>query len=286
MGISFKEVSHLYPTMKRKVFNVALENINLNINAKDEFVALVGKTGSGKSTLIEHMNALLLPTKGIVDIEGNLITPNKNKNPKLKNVRKKVGFVFQFPEYQLFETTVLKDIMFAPINFGMNVEEANKRALDVAKILKIDDKLLSRSPFNLSGGQMRKVAIAGILAYDPEIILLDEPTRGLDPKTAVEIMELFYEIHKTYNKTIITISHDMNLVYKYASRVVVLNNSKITYDGNKVDLFSSNIYLENHLAKPDVLEMVDYLNSKMGYQIGYDVFDEEQLIDRVVKIHE
>lgn len=286
MGISFKEVSHLYPTMKRKVFNVALENINLNINAKDEFVALVGKTGSGKSTLIEHMNALLLPTKGIVDIEGNLITPNKNKNPKLKNVRKKVGFVFQFPEYQLFETTVLKDIMFAPINFGMNVEEANKRALDVAKILKIDDKLLSRSPFNLSGGQMRKVAIAGILAYDPEIILLDEPTRGLDPKTAVEIMELFYEIHKTYNKTIITISHDMNLVYKYASRVVVLNNSKITYDGNKVDLFSSNIYLENHLAKPDVLEMVDYLNLKMGYQIGYDVFDEEQLIDRVVKIHE
>ncbi|MDE6408257.1 MAG: energy-coupling factor transporter ATPase [Anaeroplasmataceae bacterium] len=286
MGISFKEVSHLYPTSKRKVFTVALDNINLNINEKDEFVALVGKTGSGKSTLMEHMNALLLPSSGTVDIMGSIITPKKNKNPKLKDVRKKVGFVFQFPEYQLFEETVLKDIMFAGKNFGMKEEEAKTKALETARLLKIDDDLLKKSPFNLSGGQMRKVAIAGILAYNPDILLLDEPTRGLDPKTADEIMDLFYEIHKTTHKTIILISHDMDLVYKYATRVVVLNSSKIVYDGDKVNLFSSPIYEENHLSKPEVLKMIDYLNETQEYSLNYNIFNEQELLEQVVKHHE
>lgn len=286
MGISFKEVSHLYPTSKRKVFTVALDKINLNINETDEFVALVGKTGSGKSTLMEHMNALLLPSSGTVEIMGSVITPKKNKNPKLKDVRKKVGFVFQFPEYQLFEETVLKDIMFAGKNFGMKEEEAKSKALETAKLLKIDENLLKKSPFNLSGGQMRKVAIAGILAYNPDILLLDEPTRGLDPKTAEEIMELFYEIHKTTHKTIVLISHDMDLVYKYATRVVVLNSSKIVYDGDKVNLFSSPIYEENHLSKPDLLKMIDYLNETQGYSLDYTIFNEQELLEQVVKLHE
>ncbi|MDE7384383.1 MAG: energy-coupling factor transporter ATPase [Anaeroplasmataceae bacterium] len=286
MGISFKEVSHLYPTQKRKVFTVALDKINLNINETDEFVALVGKTGSGKSTLMEHMNALLLPSSGTIDIMGSVITPKKNKNPKLKDVRKKVGFVFQFPEYQLFEETVLKDIMFAGKNFGMKEEEAKTKALETAKILKIDEALLKKSPFNLSGGQMRKVAIAGILAYNPDVLLLDEPTRGLDPKTADEIMELFYEIHKTTHKTIILISHDMDLVYKYATRVVVLNSSKIVYDGDKVNLFSSPIYEDNHLSKPEVLKMIDYLNETQGYSLKYNIFNEQELLEQVVKCHE
>ncbi|MDE5714798.1 MAG: energy-coupling factor transporter ATPase [Anaeroplasmataceae bacterium] len=286
MGISFKEVSHLYPTNKRKVYTVALDKINLNINATGEFVALVGKTGSGKSTLMEHMNALLLPTSGTVNIFENIITPHKNKNPKLKNVRKKVGFVFQFPEYQLFEETVLKDIMFASKNFGYSNEEAQQHAEQTARLLKIDDKLLKRSPFTLSGGQMRKVAIAGILAYNPDIILLDEPTRGLDPKSAEEIMELFHEIHQSTNKTFILISHDMNLVYKYANRVVVLNQSKIVFDGDKKELFSSTIYEENHLTKPDVLHMIDYLNETMGYKLNYDSYDEVELLEKVVKLHE
>lgn len=286
MGISFKEVSHLYPTSKKKVFTVALDQINLDINGTDEFVALVGKTGSGKSTLMEHMNALLLPSSGTVDIFGNVITPKKNKNPKLKNVRKKVGFVFQFPEYQLFEETVLKDIMFAGKNFGFKDEEAKQHALETAKILKIDEKLLKKSPFNLSGGQMRKVAIAGILAYDPDMILLDEPTRGLDPKTAEEIMELFYEIHKTTHKTIILISHDMDLVYQYANRVIVLNQSKIVYDGDKVELFSSPLYQENHLTKPEVLQMIDYLNDSLGYSLDYQIYNEKELLEQVVKAHE
>ncbi|MDE7100665.1 MAG: energy-coupling factor transporter ATPase [Anaeroplasmataceae bacterium] len=286
MGISFKQVSHLYPTNQRKQVNVAIEDINLNINKENEFVALVGKTGSGKSTLIQHMNALLLPTKGEVRIFDNTITPKKNKNPKLKAVRKRVGFVFQFPEYQLFEETVLKDIMFAGKNFGMKNEEAECKAKEIASILKIDEKLLKKSPFDLSGGQMRKVAIAGILAYNPDIILLDEPTRGLDPKTADEIMELFYQIHKDFNKTFVLISHDMNLVYRYASRVVVMNQGKIAYDGNKEELFKSSIYSDNHLSKPDVLQMIDYLNEKMGYHLTYDIYDEQTLLDRVVKEHE
>ncbi len=286
MGISFKQVTHLYPTQKRKQFTVAIQDINLTIEAQDEFVALVGKTGSGKSTLMEHMNALLLPSSGEVEIFENIITPKKNKNPKLKNVRKRVGFVFQFPEYQLFEETVLMDIMFAGKNFGMDAKEAEAKALEIAKILKIEDSLLKKSPFDLSGGQMRKVAIAGILAYNPDIILLDEPTRGLDPKTADEIMELFLKIQQEFHKTFVLISHDMNLVYQYATRVVVLNEGRITYNGSKEELFSSDIYLKNHLTKPDVLQMIDYLNEKMNYHLDYNIYDEQALLEQVVKLHE
>lgn len=285
MGISFKEVSHFYPGLKRKEYTVAIENIDLEIADKDEFIAIVGKTGSGKSTLMQHMNALVLPSRGNVVIFDKIITPKKKKNPKLKEVRKKVGFVFQFPEYQLFEETVLKDIMFAPLNFGFSEEEAKNKALEIAKLLKIEH-LLKKSPFNLSGGQMRKVAIAGILAYEPDILLLDEPTRGLDPKAAKEIMDLFYEIHKTTGKTIILISHDMNIVYEYASRVIVMNDTQITFDGSKVDLFGSDKYLENHLTKPEVLKLIDYLNERLNYNLDYNTFTLDELMKKVVDKHE
>ena len=172
MAISFKEVDHYYPGLKKHEYTVALSNINLEINDKNEFIAIIGKTGSGKSTLLQHMNGLVLPSKGNVVVFDNIITPKKKKNPKLKNVRKRVGFVFQFPEYQLFEETVLKDIMFAPKNFGLSEEKAKAKAIEIAKLLNIEN-LLNKSPFNLSGGQMRRVAIAGILAYDPDILLLD-----------------------------------------------------------------------------------------------------------------
>ena len=269
MGISFKNVDHYYPGVKRKDYTVALKDINIDIDEKDEFIAIVGKTGSGKSTLMQHMNALKLPSKGNVLIFDNLITPNKRKNPKLKGVRKRVGYVFQFPEYQLFEETVLKDIMFAPLNFGFSKEEAKEKAIEAAKLLGVD-KILNKSPFNLSGGQMRRVAVAGILAYDPDILLLDEPTRGLDPKGAVDLMDLFYKIHKETNKTIILITHDMDIVYQYANRVIVLNDSDITYDGKKEHLFETDLYKENSLTKPNVLQLIDYLNNKFNCKIDYN----------------
>ena len=283
MGISFKEVSHYYRGLKKKDITVALDNINLDIEGKGEFVSIVGKTGSGKSTMLEHMNGLTLPSKGNVQIFDYVITPKKKKNPKMKNIRARVGYVFQFPEYQLFEETVLKDIMFAPLNFGFSQEEAKNKSIEVAKKLHIV-KLLNKSPFNLSGGQMRKVAIAGILSYDPDILLLDEPTRGLDPIGGEEIMELFYDIYKNMHKTIILITHDMDIVYKYATRVIVLNNGKVSYDGDKERLFKGDIYKENSLLKPNILSLIDYLNEKLGYDLTYDIHDVETLFERLKEV--
>ena len=283
MGISFKNVDHYYPGIKRKDYTIALKDINLDIDEKNEFIAIVGKTGSGKSTLMQHMNALKLPSKGNVLIFDNLITPNKRKNPKLKSVRKRVGYVFQFPEYQLFEETVLKDIMFAPLNFGFSKEEAKKKAVEAAKLLDVD-KILNKSPFNLSGGQMRRVAVAGILAYDPDILLLDEPTRGLDPKGAVDLMDLFYKIHKETNKTIILITHDMDIVYQYANRVIVLNDSDITYDGKKEHLFETDLYKENSLTKPNILQLIDYLNNKFNCNIDYNTYTLDELIIKLKEV--
>ena len=280
MAIQFKEVSHTYRGVRRKDIHKALDNINLNIDAKNEFIAIVGKTGSGKSTMMQHMNALKLPTSGNVLIFDKVITPKERKNPKLKDVRKKVGFVFQFPEYQLFEENVLKDIMFAPRNFGMSQDDAKQKAIEIAKSLNIEN-LLNKSPFNLSGGQMRKVAIAGILAYDPEILLLDEPTRGLDPKGQDEIMDLFYSIHKETNKTIVMISHDMDLVYKYATRIIVMNDSKIVYDGDKIKLFEDDIYSNYNLEKPEVLKLIDYINQNSKVNIGYDTFTLDSLLEKL-----
>ena len=284
MGISFKEVSHYYRGLKKKDITVALDNINLDIEGQGEFISVVGKTGSGKSTLLEHMNGLSLPSKGNVHIFDYVITPKKKKNPKMKDIRKRVGYVFQFPEYQLFEETVLKDIMFGPLNFGMTKEDAEKKALEIMELLKITD-LKDKSPFNLSGGQMRRVAIAGVLSYDPDIILLDEPTRGLDPKGAIEIMELFQRIIQKTNKTLIMITHDMDIVYQYATRVIILNGGHITYDGNRIDLFKDDTYKNNYLAKPEVLKLIDYLNEKNNYNIQYDdIYNIEDLIKKLEEL--
>ncbi len=278
MGISFKELNHSYLGAVKNDHIDAITNINLDIDAKDEFIMVVGKTGSGKSTLVQHTNGLLLPTSGTINIFESIITSKKRKNPKLKPVRRRVGFVFQFPEYQLFEETVLKDIMFAPKIFGYKEEEALARAKEVAKILHIDESWFLKSPFNLSGGEMRKVAIAGILAYEPDILVLDEPTRGLDPKGALEIMEMFGQIHKEFHKTIIMITHDMNIVYKYATRIVAMDKGNIIYDGNKFDLFETHKYKECHLLKPDILNIIDYLNEKNNLKLSYDIKDEQELL--------
>ena len=277
MSIKFQEVSHFYEKAKKNEFlPAAINQINLEIEEEGEFVMIMGHTGSGKSTLMQHINGLLLPTSGEVLIGDLKITNKKRKNPKLAPIRKKIGFVFQFPEYQLFEETVLKDIMYGPKNFGFSDEEAKKAAIDIAKRLNITS-ILDSSPFNLSGGQMRKVAIAGILAYEPDVLLLDEPTRGLDPLGAKEIMAFFKELQTKYNKTIIMISHDMDLVYEYATRCVVLQNGELVYDCSKERLFKEK-YTTYHLDKPRVLKTIDYLNENTNRKLSYKHYNLDDLL--------
>ena len=277
MAIRFSKVSHYYEKPKKGIISVAaINDINLSIADQGEFVMIVGHTGSGKSTLLQHINGLLLPTSGCVIIDDLVLTKKKRDNPKLKPIRKNIGFVFQFPEYQLFEETVIKDITYGPKNFGMSNEEALKNANEVAKELNITN-ILEKSPFNISGGQMRKVAIAGILAYHPKVLLLDEPTRGLDPLGAKEIMSFFKDLQEKENKTIIMITHDMDLVYEYATRVIVMDQGKIAFDGLKEELFKEE-YKNHHLSKPKILEAIDYINEKTGRNIGYDNFTLKDLV--------
>lgn len=268
MGIQFKDVSYSYKGLR--VDYDAIGNINLEIEPQGEFIAIVGQTGSGKSTLVQHMNALLLPSSGNVVVFGQNLPPKKKE--KINFLRQKVGLVFQFPEYQLFEETILKDIMFGPKNFKSSEAEATEKAKRAAAKVGIGESLYSQSPFRISGGQMRRVAIAGILAMEPEILVLDEPTRGLDPKGRTDLMEIFNSIHKNEGKTIILISHDMDLVSQYAKRVIVLDEGKIVFDGKKEDLFEHPKFISFHLDLPTPLKILKHLEKEVGipYMPKYD----------------
>lgn len=241
MGINFQNVDFKY---SEKASYKQLDNVNLRINEKNEFVMIVGHTGSGKSTLVQHMNGLLLATCGKVEVFN--INVIRSKKIKLKPIREHVSLVFQFPEYQIFESTVLEDIMFGPKNFGKSKDEAKELAIKAAHLVGINDDILDRSPFTLSGGQMRRVAIAGAMAIDPDILILDEPTVGLDPKGKDELMNLLVKMHNETHKTIIMISHDMNIVASYAKRILVMDQGKLIYDGNKEELFTDEEFLKAH----------------------------------------
>lgn len=258
MGIDISNVSFKY-IKKNGVYE--LKDINLSISERGEFVTILGHTGSGKSTLVQLMNGLLLPDIGTIKVFDHTLTPKYSG--KLKDVRHKVGLVFQFPEYQLFEETVLKDVMFGPRNFGESKEEAEKSARHACELVGISSDLLSRPPFNLSGGQMRKVAIAGILALKPEILVLDEPTVGLDPQSKKDLLNLLVQIQKETQKTIIVITHDMDLVAKYSKRVIVLKDESIVYDGSKEALFSNITKLkEFNLDLPNAAKIALKLREK------------------------
>lgn len=277
MEIKFEKVGHEFKTVDGKSSFMAIKDIDLNIEEKGEIVAICGKTGSGKSTLIQHMNALLIPTEGKLTILDKEILLKKNK--KLNPIRKRVGLVFQFSEYQLFEETSIKDIMFGPLNFGLNKKEALEKAQKAAKMVDLDESLWEKSPFRLSGGQMKKVAIAGILAMEPDVIILDEPTRGLDPQGQIEIMEMFERIHNDYNKTIVIISHDMDVVAKYAKRVVVLDDGKIVYDGPKEKLFINENFDKFHLDYPRAMKAA--MELKKVIDIDTNVLSLEELIQEL-----
>jgi len=278
MGINFSKVNFAYFTPRKKQnIRYVLKDINLNIEKEDEFIAVVGHTGSGKSTLVQHMNALLFPTSGTLKIFGNIV----NKKIKLKPIRKRVGLVFQFPEYQIFEDTVKKDILFGPKNF--EVENAEEKVIEIAQMMGITD-LLERSPFTLSGGQLRKVAISGILASEPEILILDEPTVGLDPHTKFELLELLKRINEEKHKTIILITHDMEVVSKYVKRVIVLNSGKVVFDGPKEELFKKEDILEEYnLDYPETIKILKYLNQKLNLNLDVNKHSLQDAYLEIVK---
>lgn len=264
MGINFQNVVFSY---NKKSPKKTLDRVSFTINEKDEFIAILGHTGSGKTTLVQHMNALLLPESGELEIFGKMILPKKNKN--FRDVRRKVGLVFQFPEYQLFEETVLKDVMFGPKNFGKTKDEALELAKRACEVVGIKEDLWDRSPFNLSGGQMRRVAIAGILASDPDILILDEPTVGLDPKGKLEILELLKAIQAETHKTIILVTHDMGVVANVAKRVLVMKAGELVVDSTPRELFSNLTKLyEYNLDLPESAKLA--IELKKAGLVQYD----------------
>ncbi len=283
MGIHLQEVSFAYnvPRRKKAPIHYNLADINLSIDSSDEFIALVGHTGSGKSTLVQLFNGLLLATRGQVEVNKQLIV--KNSKQSLKPLRKTVGLVFQFPEYQIFEETVLKDIMFGPKNFGLPNPEAIAR--EVAEVMNITP-LLDKSPFNLSGGQMRKVAIAGILASKPDVLVLDEPTAGLDPFGKSELLLFLKELNEVYHKTVILITHDMEVVSKFAKRVIVLKEGHLLYDGSKDDLFRHDDLVQKcHLDDPEIVRMMKFLKEKLNLPLDvYQYHLEDALKELEAKV--
>ena len=295
MSIKVNNVSYLY-NKKENLEKAALKEISLTIKDKD-FVTIVGKTGSGKSTLVQTFNALILPTFGYNEIEEFYITEDKKlkkellknkdktirkENKRYSKLKKKVGMVFQFPEYQLFSETVLKDVMFGPKNFGFSEEEAKERAIKALKDVGIPESYFDKSPFELSGGEKRRVAIAGIIASEPDILILDEPTAGLDPKGKKEILELIAAYHKT-GKTVIVVTHDMDIVLEYSQKVIVLNNGKLIDILSPDELFKKENLEELSLEMPNLIKFKNLLKY-LGFA-GFleNINDFDGLIDAIVK---
>ncbi|MEG0592812.1 MAG: energy-coupling factor transporter ATPase [Coprobacillus sp.] len=277
MSITFKEVEHTYSENTPFSYH-ALKGVDLDIK-QGSMTALIGHTGSGKSTLIQHINALLLPTSGEIHIDDILITAT-DKPKTLKPLRKKAGLVFQFPEYQLFEETILKDIIFGPMNFGISEQEAIEIAKDTLNLVGLDESYLDKSPFDLSGGQKRRVAIAGILAMNPDILILDEPTAGLDPQGAKEMLNLFKKINQS-GKTVILVSHDMDQVLEYCDDVIVMNKGKVEKHVTTQELFQETQYLTSlSIDLPMITSFILELN-KNGFNIDPSLKDIELLIKEI-----
>ena len=279
MGIQVKNIFYTY---QKKATNATQALMDVSLEIKDnDFLAIVGETGSGKSTLAQMFNALLIPDKGDVLVNDYVINYKNRKSRKLRGLRKQVGLVFQFPEYQLFEETVEKDVAFGVKNFGIKGEEALNRAHEALKQVGLDESYFKRAPFDLSGGEKRKVAIAGILAIDPDILIFDEPTAGFDPQSSKDLMNLITEFHKN-GKTIIIITHDMDLVNTYTKRVVMLERGQVTFDGAPNELFS---YIKGYdrLDTPSVIKVAEKLKEKgMDIDIN-EIHTNEDLVEAIKK---
>lgn len=240
MGIALENVSFTYQE-GTPLASAALSDVSLTIE-DGSYTALIGHTGSGKSTILQLLNGLLVPSQGSVRVFDTLIT-STSKNKDIRQIRKQVGLVFQFAENQIFEETVLKDVAFGPQNFGVSEEDAEKIAREKLALVGIDESLLNRSPFELSGGQMRRVAIAGILAMEPAVLVLDEPTAGLDPLGRKELMNLFKKLHQS-GMTIVLVTHLIDDVAEYANQVYVMEKGRLVKGGKPSDVFQDVVFME------------------------------------------
>ena len=251
----------------------ALDGVSLSI-ADGEFVGVIGHTGSGKSTLVQHLNALLKPTLGSVYVNGlNL----NDKDTNLRDVRRAVGLVFQYPEYQLFEETVRKDIAFGPNNLGLDAADVEARVREAAQIVGLSEDLLDRSPFDLSGGQKRRVAIAGVLAMRPNVLVLDEPAAGLDPRGRREMLALVRDYHARGGVTVIMVSHSMDDVARMCSRIIVMNHGKVAFDAPPAQVFAHGDELAAiGLGIPACAQLANRLREK-GFEIPSGMFEMEEL---------
>lgn len=275
MDISLQQVGYLYgkdtPFEKRAIYDVDIDV------PSGSYTAIIGHTGSGKSTLLMHLNGLLKPAEGIVNI-GDLNIHAKTKAKQLKQIRSRVGIVFQFPEHQLFEETVLKDIMFGPLNFGVPKEEAEKRAYTLIERLGLPEDVAHKSPFDLSGGQMRRVAIAGVLAFNPSVLVLDEPTAGLDPKGRRDIMELFYSLHQSEGLTTILVTHSMEDAARYADNIIVMHKGTSVLHGSPENVFRQQEALEQYqLGLPRTVLLQQKIEDQIGQSLDGIALTEERL---------
>lgn len=271
MSIKINHLTHIYSegtAFEKK----ALDDINLEI--KDgRFIGLIGHTGSGKSTLIQHLNALIKPTNGEILLNGENINADKTK---LKSIRQRVGLVFQYPEHQLFEMTVYKDVAYGPTNMGLSSEEIDRRVKKSLEVVGLGEEIYNKSPFELSGGQKRRVAIAGVLAMEPEVLVLDEPTAGLDPKGRDNILNAIKAMHDNLKITVILVSHSMEDVAKYVDEIVVMHKGRVAFQGSPAQIFCQADELEKiGLAAPQISYVFNELMEK-GVGVPCGVFTTEE----------
>ena len=279
MRIELRDVEYRYQ-VDTPFERLALHDMNIHIPSGN-YTAIIGHTGSGKSTLLQHLNGLLRPTKGEIEIGDRTITATK-KEKNLKDIRKKVGIVFQFPEHQLFEETVEKDICFGPMNFGVSEEEAKAEAKKAIQLVGLSENILQKSPFDLSGGQMRRVAIAGVLAMKPEVIVLDEPTAGLDPRGRKEIMDMFARLHKEQNLTTVLVTHSMEDAAQYADEIIIMHKGTVYKKGTPLDIFAQpEQLLELGLDVPETVRFQLLLQKETGVRFEQPCLSIESLAKEV-----
>lgn len=280
MSIEVKNLTHIYSEGLPDE-SAALEDVSFEA-CDGQLIGLIGHTGSGKSTLVQHLNGLLKPKSGKITVSGQDITDEK---VVMRDIRRKIGLVFQYPEYQLFEETVAKDVAFGPTNLGLTQEETDIRVKEAIEMVGLDyDRVKNLSPFDLSGGQKRRVAIAGVIAMKPEVLILDEPTAGLNPKAHDDILNMVEKIHENEKNIIFLVSHNMDDIARMSDKVLVMNRGKLVMDGTPAEVFSRDAELKQMgLALPSSMEIISELREK-GFDVQGEFFDMDEAADKIAEV--